>query len=234
LSRKMRLGARCVCAVALAIAAAPWAERAGAQDLETETTWWRETFDRSPLGFVDPSGHDPRLLARVYSVARDGDNSVLRATHDDTGGDVPAMHFGKAFTSAPPPLDRVRSLRWRWRVLRHPDVEGDPWADLAASVYVVVRAPALVHGGRGFKLGWLAKSGPGDTYQHGLLQIPLEAGGALGEWRSESVDLCAMYRRVYGNCEGEHVLYVGVVTDADATHSIAAAEYDDFELVTTR
>jgi hypothetical protein len=229
LSRRMRLGARGACTVALAIVVILWAELARAQ--EPETTWWRETFDRAPLGFVDPSGHDPRLLARVYSVVRDGDNSVLGATHDDTRGDVPAMHFGKAFTSAPPPLDRVRALRWRWRVLRHPDVDADPWADLAASVYVVVRAPALIHGGRGFKLGWLAKPGPDDTYQHGLLQVPLEVGGALGVWRSESVDLCAMYRRVFGSCEGEHVLYVGVVTDADATHSVAAAEYDDFELV---
>jgi hypothetical protein len=198
-----------------------------------EAAWWSETFEHGALDFVDPFKHDPRTIARVYSVERDGDNHVLHALHDETRGATPAMHYGKAFTSSPPPLDRVRALRWRWRVLRHPDVDADPWADVAASIYIVVRTPSVLHSGRGFKLGWLAKPGAGDTYQHGLLQVPLEVGGPLGEWRSESVDLCALYRRDFGSCEGEHVLYVGVVTDADATHSIAEAEYDDFELVAT-
>ena len=120
---------------------------------------------------------------------------VLHARHDDPKGAVPAMHYGEAFEAAPIPLDHVRALRWRWRVLHAPEVGGDAWADLGASVYVVTRAPALLHGGRGFKLGWLARPGPEHTYQRGLLQIPLEEGGTLGEWRSESVDLCALYRR---------------------------------------
>jgi len=222
--------------IALAIAAvllAPLPHLSAAQAAENEPVWWRETFDRTPIDFVDPFKHDARALSRVYTVERDGDGSVLHALHDDASGMTPAMHYGKAFTVSPPPLERVRALRWRWRVLRHPDVEGDPWADLAASIYVVIRSPSMLHGGRGFKLGWLAKPGAEDTYQHGLLQVPTEVGGPLGEWRSESVDLCALYRRAFGNCEGEHVLYIGVVTDADATRSVAEAEYDDFELVAT-
>lgn len=202
-----------------------------AASAQGESSWWRESFDRSSLDFVDPFHHDGHLLSHVYSVERDQDGPFLHALHDETSARTPAMHFGKAFTSGAPPLERVAALRWRWRVERHPDVSSDPWEDVAASVYVVLRTPSLLHGGRGFKLGWLAKPGPDDTYQHGLLQIPLREGGAVGEWRAESVDLCALYRRTFGACEGEHVLYVGVMTDADDTRSAAEAEYDDFELV---
>jgi hypothetical protein len=196
-----------------------------------ETVLWRESFDSGALDFFDPFGHDRRLLARVYKVIRDGDDPVLHALDDATSGAVPAIHFGHSFEESAPALDRVHALRWRWRVLRQPDVRADAWTDLGASIYVVVRAPTVLRGGRGFKLGWLAKPGPSDTYQHGLLQIPLEQGGASGGWRSESVDLCALYRRTFGPCEGEHVLYVGVMSDADGTRSVAEAEYDDFELV---
>jgi hypothetical protein len=204
----------------------------------SERTIWRESFDTPSLDFVDPARHDARELARVYTIGHDGDDPLLHALHSDPKGTVPAMHYGKAFDKSPPPLEHVRALRWRWRVLRHPDVGRDAWADLAASVYVITRVPTLLHGGRGFKLGWLAKPGPEHTYQRGLLQIPLReggggasGGGAAADWRAESIDLCALYRRTFGACEGEHVLYVGVMTDADDTRSAAEAEYDDFELV---
>ena len=72
--------------------------------------------------------------------------------------------------------------------------------------------------------------GRDDQYQHGILELPLRHDPASPEWRQENVDLCALYRKAFGPCEGEHVLYVGVVTDADGTHSIAEADYDDFEL----
>ncbi len=69
------------------------------------------------------------------------------------------------------------------------------------------------------------------AFSTGLLQIPLRHDPAGQEWHEESVaDLCALYRRAFGPCEGEHVLYVGVMTDADGTHSVAEADYDDFEL----
>jgi hypothetical protein len=226
------LRANALVAVALTLAIVPWLSFAQAQPGgPAERTLWRESFDSPSLDFVDPARHDSRALARVYSVGHDGDDPLLHALHADPNGAVPAMHYGKAFDKSPPPLDHVRALRWRWRVLRHPDVGRDPWADLAASVYVVTRAPSVLHAGRGFKLGWLAKPGPEHTFQHGILQVPLREGGAVGEWRAESVDLCALYRRTYGSCEGEHVLYVGVMTDADDTRSAAEAEYDDFELV---
>ncbi len=192
---------------------------------------WREHFDHEPLGWVDPSRHSARELARVYSVERSGERFFLHARHDVTIGDpAPAMHYGRTFQTNQPPLDQVRALEWRWRVLRHPAVARDPWLDVAASVYVVVKVPTVLPG-KGFKFGWLAKPGPSGTKQRGLLQVGLRTDPAGREWRSESVDICALYRKQFGSCEGQHVLYVGVVTDADGTKSLAEADYADFELV---
>jgi hypothetical protein len=197
----------------------------------TPAPLWQERFDHEPLGWVDPSRHSARELARVYSVQKAGERFFLHARHDVTESDPPpAMHYGRTFQSNPAPLERVRSLQWKWRVLRHPAVTRDPWLDVAASVYVVIKVPTVLPG-KGFKFAWLAKPGPSGTKQRGLLQVGLRADPAGREWRSESVDVCALYRRQYGPCEGQHVLYVGVVTDADGSKSLAEADYADFELL---
>src|SRR5262249_7908195 len=149
---------------------------------------------------------DAEQLARVYAVRSDEGASFLHAQYDGAQPSrPPAMHYGKAFEERPPPLERVRALRWRWRALRHPTVTRDAWLHLAAGVYVVIRTPSLLFGGRGFKFGWLAKPGEVGTHQHGLLQIALRTEPATREWQSESVDLCGLYRTEYGDCEGEHV-----------------------------
>ena len=89
-----------------------------------------------------------------------------------------------------------------------------------------------MRGARGFKFGWAAKPAPAGTHQVGLLQIELRHDAASVVWRQASVDLCALYRREYGPCEGEFVRYVGVTTDADGTKSVAEGDYADFEIVT--
>ena len=61
--------------------------------------------------------------------------------------------------------------------------------------------------------------------------MPVRTGGPTDEWQSEEVDLCAVYREAYGPCEGQHILYIGVVTDADGTKTIAGGDYADFELL---
>lgn len=192
---------------------------------------WSEGFRVRP-GWGDPSGHGAEELTRVYSVQREGEASWLHARHDAQSGKTPAMHFGHALANDGVPLEKVRALRFKWRVLQHPRVGADPWLDVGASVYVVFEKPGLFSGGKGFKLGWLAKPGPRGTHQRGLLQLALRADPSGPTWQSESVDLCALYRAEYGGgCAGQRVRYVGVVTDADGTKSVAEADYDDFELV---
>ncbi|RLB61819.1 MAG: hypothetical protein DRI90_10465, partial [Deltaproteobacteria bacterium] len=116
----------------------------------------------------------------------------------------------------------------------HPKITNDPWRDVAASVYVVIRRPGIFSGGRGYKFGWLAKHGPVGTTQRGLRQIERRAEPAITPWRKEAVDLCVLYRAHYGGVEGEHIRYIGVVSDADDTRSVVEADYDDFVLANRR
>lgn len=196
---------------------------------------WQERFTELPADFESPSGHTAPIIAKVYSVAKDDDGRpFLKAHHDAAPREgywtPPAVHFGRAFRDKPLPLVDSCVLRWRWRVHQHPAVTDDPWLDLAASVYVMIRPPGLIAGGQGFKFGWLAKPGPKGTDQRGLLQVALRTDPAGPAWRTETVDLCRLYRQAYGDPAKERLLYVGVVTDGDNTESVAAADYADFEL----
>ncbi|WP_394822572.1 hypothetical protein [Pendulispora albinea] len=194
--------------------------------------FWQEQFTKRPLPWLDPFDHDRDTLARVYSLRTEGAFNYLHAHYDGASKDrPPAMHYGQPFQQGPAPLDQVASLEWKWRVTRHPAAKSDAWEDCAAGIYVIIKQPSMIVGGRGFKFGWLAKPGPTGTHQHGLLQVPLRSDPAGPEWRQESVDLCALYRREYGACEGQKVLYVGVVTDGDGTKTLAEADYANFTLV---
>jgi hypothetical protein len=200
------------------------------------TIYWEEHFDHTPLRWVDPFDHAASKLAQVYSVGHEGSLFFLHARHDYTvHSPVPAMDLGMAFQHDAAPLERVRALKWRWRAIRHPNLraDDDAWLDMALGIYVVIRVPSLLKGGRGFKFGWLAKAASPGTYQRGLLQVPLRHEPAGPEWHEESVDLCGLYRHEYGPCEGEHVQYVGVTTDADGTKSVAEGDYADFAIVTS-
>ena len=198
--------------------------------------FWEERFVRADLralGWADPSKHGASALSRVYSIVREGGLSFLHARHDATARPAPpAMHLGTPFAGGTAPLDRVLRLTWRWRVTRHPAIRADPWEDVAASVYVVMKTPGLLASGKGLKLGWLARPASGAVpRQRGIVQVELRHDAAGAEWVEESVDLCDLFRRSYGPCVGERVLYVGVMTDADGTRSVAEADYADFALL---
>jgi len=197
-----------------------------------EAVFWQEHFDHRPLSWLDPFDHKADTLFRVYSLQREGSTVFLHAHHDASVDDrPPAMHYGHAFVTGAPPLEKVKALTWRWRVNKHPAVTDDGWQDMAGGVYVVTKQPSLLVGGKGFKFGWLAKPGATGEHQHGLLEVELRHDPAGSGWKTETVDLCALYRKEFGACEGQHVLYVGVVTDADGTKSVADADYADFEIV---
>jgi len=192
---------------------------------------WSENF-RAPLEWRDPQEHAARLLGLVYSIKKENGASFLHAHHDATSkGAPPAVHLGKAFDGLA--LHEVGRLRWRWRARIQPPIGDDPWQDMAAAIYVVIKAPSLLRKGRGFKFGWLARPGPSQTFQRGLLQVPLRSDPPSLEWRTEEVDVCALYRRTFGPCEAEQIVYIGVLTDSDGSKSKAEGDYAEFEIVGT-
>jgi hypothetical protein len=196
---------------------------------------WQEHFDRPRIDWVDPFNPDASVIARVYSIRTEGTFSFLHARHDFTvPSPPPAVHYGKEFGANGPSLDKVTALKWRWRVTQHPSLAAsqDAWVDVAAALYVLIRKPAVFIGSaRGFKFGWLSKPWRSGESQHGLIEESVRVDPAGPNWNAESVDLCALYEREYkSTCAGEHVLYVGVVTDADGSKSVSEADYADLEI----
>ena len=227
-----RAGRVAVLALALPVTAAALASGESDARGDDVRVYWAEHFQRSDFRWDDPMGHGQAQLDRVYAIGREGVSAFLHAKHDATTASPPkAMHYGKAFQTGAPPLDKVLALTWRWRALRHPSVGSDAWEDMSAGVYVIMKTPSLIRSGKGFKFGWLAHAGEAGTHQRGLLQVDLRHDAAGPEWKTEKIDLCALFRKEFGACEGEHVLYVGVVTDADGTKSVAEADYADFQLL---
>ena len=214
----------------------PFSENgASREEVQCLRLGWAEHFEAPVLAWIDPAHRRRETYRKVYQVEREGGGSFLRARHDARLGQASpptrAIHYGQSFVDQPIPLDRVAELSWRWRVWQHPEVDANPWVDLAASIYFVLVPPTILANGTGFKLGWLARPGPSGNRQRGLVQIPIRNGGTTGEWRMEMVDPCALYRQTFGSCEGASVTYIGVVSDADDTQSVAAADYADFELL---
>lgn len=188
---------------------------------------WAEHMT-GPLDWSSPSKHKPADIQAVYSLeTRDGAR-VLHARHDGSKGPSP-VHYGHVFAK-PPRLADACHLSFRWRVTRHPAVGADAWSDLGASVYAITRVPGALSKGRGLKLGWTAKPAPTGTYQRGILQVPLRSGVGSGGLLQEQVDLCALYRAQWGEPADERLQYIGVVTDADGSKSVAEADYADFVL----
>jgi hypothetical protein len=195
---------------------------------------WEERFDRAaPDTWVSPSRASDEVIAQVYTVTSADGERFLHAEHNARApAHPPAVHWGREWRDAPIPLSSACSLSWRWRVTEHPNVRENPWADVAVSVYVVMSQPGLFSSGKGFKFGWLKKAGPSGTKQRGLIQIALRTDAASDAWHREQVDLCRLYAQHYGNPDEEKLVYVGVVSDADDTDSIAKGDYDDFVLST--
>jgi hypothetical protein len=195
---------------------------------------WEESFAQ-PLDWGSPSHHDAATIRRIYTLASDESGPFLRAQHDAARrpgySPPPAVHYGHAFADGAAPLAANCILEWKWRVLEHPAQAKDAWEDVAASLYVVLRPPGLFTGGRGFKFGWLSRPSPAGTKQRGLYQIELRHDPAGPGWQTERVDLCVLAKQLYdASPEKEQLRYIGVVTDADGTHSSARADYAHFRL----
>ena len=190
----------------------------------------------NPKQLATPQTDMRHEVRSIYSVEVDGDRNYLHAKYDVIRGKPKkAIHLGRVFGEKQVALSGVKYLEWRWRVRQQPSLvdslKEDPWLDMAVSVYVLIKKPSFIFNGQGFKFGWLAIKGPTNTTQRGLRQIQMRTGDLSGLWVEEQVDLCALYEKYYGSCDGEYVEYIGVMTDADGTKSIAEGDYSDLRVV---
>jgi hypothetical protein len=132
----------------------------------------------------------------------------------------------------------AHTLRWKWRAQTFP-VGGNECAegkhDSAAVVYA-----SWKRGLRWYALKYVWSSvGPKSATcdgRRGLFvaqdTILLESGGPTDEWRSETIDLRADFRRHFedGRVDADVPDFVGlgIMSDGDQTHSESAADYAAF------
>lgn len=123
------------------------------------------------------------------------------------------------------------TLRWRWRVLRHPpganpDLRGRD--DRAAGIMVVVRRGFFPWSWRALLYQWTPAAQAGtwsrSPYSGNVRTLVLRDAAADSIWRDESRDLEADLIRAFGERPGS-IEAIGVICDSDNTGGVAEAEF---------
>ncbi len=123
-------------------------------------------------------------------------------------------------------------LTWKWRVNSLPEGAKEDKKDAndsGASVYIIFKG--------NFKLNNILKyvwsstlpegTVTGSPYNKNAKIIVLRSGGTdTGKWVTEKVNIRQDYKRLFGK-EPPPVEGIAILSDADNTRSVAAADYDD-------
>jgi DUF3047 family protein len=221
-----------VTAVALVICwvMMPFPERAEGQ-IAGDQTKALDTFETDqPLTF--PQNWQVRgneeVARDVYQIAEENGNHFLHAHAEKQ--DV-QIGLTRSFQTKEFPV-----LQWRWRVKQLPtggNERATKTNDSAAGVYVVFDSTVVP---RVLKYVWSSTLPVGTQLTSPVYWrckvIVLESGPGQGnEWKTETVDVYRAYKNAFEAEPGE-VQGIAVLTDSDATKSIADADYDDFALLT--
>lgn len=135
---------------------------------------------------------------------------------------------------------RAKKLSWSWRALKLPKA-GDECvaknADSAAVIYV-----SWKRGLRWYTLKYVwssvgRKGAICDRKRNPFLAqqtVILQSGAPLNEWKRESIDLKAEFRKHFEdgdpNASVPDLLGIGLMSDGDQTESESSADYADFVL----
>jgi hypothetical protein len=162
----------------------------------------------------------------VYRVAEENGPHFLHAYADKQ--DV-QIGLTRTFQSKEFPV-----LQWRWRVQKLPpggDESAKKTNDSAAAVYVVFDSSVIP---RAIKYVWSSTLPVGTritspVYGRGKVVVLQSGPSQLNEWRQETVNVYEDYKNLFGREPGE-AQGIAVLTDSDATKSVAEADYADFIL----
>jgi hypothetical protein len=188
-----------------------------------------DDFSTSKLGGL-PFGWEIRdpLGKKVYSIKEENGDQYLHAY--DTINSV--LILKKVSWD----INTYPKLKWRWKAIALPKGGNERHGatnDSAAAVYVLFKNKWYIPIPKYIKYVWSTTLPHGDVFLYKLFRgvIVLESGDTkLNQWLIETVDVAADYRKIYGE-EPSRIVGIGIITDANATHSSAEAHYDDFEIV---
>ena len=172
---------------------------------------------------LDPAWDELRYRGRTeYSVRADSAGPVLRGE---------ARGTNSALVRRLAPGELPARLRWRWRVLRHPDgadtaIRGGD--DRAAAVFVIVKRSWLPWRTRALIYQWAPVSPDAawspSPYARDIRVLTLRRDPAGAEWAWEERDVRADLEAAFGRLPPA-VEAIGVICDSDNTNGVAIAEF---------
>ncbi|MBI4212255.1 MAG: DUF3047 domain-containing protein [Deltaproteobacteria bacterium] len=161
---------------------------------------------------------------KVYKVTEESGERFLRAYDDNDYSIIIFNHFEWDIKKYP-------ILSWRWRATTLPQgafENNDELNDSACGVSVGIGRLD----GKALKYVWSSSLPVGTivTRREGSLKIKvLDQGTAkVGQWQSHTIDVVKDYKELFGEDLGRDPTGVGILTDANATHTKAGCDYDDF------
>ncbi len=130
--------------------------------------------------------------------------------------------------------DTYEWLSWRWRVdrlIEREDLTRKEGSDAAARVYVYFETPGLPWQKRNLDYVWSAHLPVGTIINSAFSSqskiIVVDSGPErLGTWQTVHRNIEEDYKRCFGQ-DPPDVVAIGLMTDADNTHSEAVAYFDD-------
>jgi hypothetical protein len=187
-----------------------------------------EDFEEGPLDGLPP-GWKARRYGNAgqppYRIREEGGNRFLRA--EDRGENV--MLYKEVRWNA----QEYPYLGFRWRIRAVPegaDERREDKADSAAGLYLSYRrrlgiVPESV------KFVWSGSLAEGSAFRRRGVGMPWTvvagSGAPDGSWRTFVFRTEDVFRETFGSDPGDRPLGIGLLTDANSTGSLAAADYDD-------
>lgn len=214
---KAFLAAALVFSAGLALSSSPAPERIVLED-----------FENAPLDGLPP-GWKPRGFGEAgkspYAIGEEDGNRFLRA--EDRGENV--MLYKEVRWNA----REYPYLSFRWRIRAVPegaDERVEDKADSAAGLYLSYRRKLGIIP-ESVKFVWSGAIAAGSAFRRPGIGMPWTvvagSGGPDDSWRTFVFRTEDVYRKTFGKDPGDRPLGIGILSDANNTGSLAAADYDD-------
>lgn len=195
-----------------------------------------EDFESTPVGEL-PVGWSWRdrddAKEKPYRVREVDGNRYLEATDDGQ-----SVILGREIRWN---LDEYPYISFRIRVNEIPEGGDERYGetvDSAAGIYVTYKKKMLGRIPESVKFVWSSTLPVGAaTIRQGIgrpWQVVIGSGeDGLGEWRTYVFDLRDAYRKTFRGNPGHRPEGIGILSDANSTHSKAYADYDDIRVLRT-
>jgi len=187
-----------------------------------------EDFEEGPVDGLPP-GWKARRYGNAeqppYRIHEERGNRFLRA--EDRGENV--MLYKEVRWNA----REYPYLSFRWRIRSVPegaDERREDKADSAAGLYLSYRRKVGIVP-ESVKFVWSGLLPPGSAFRRPGMGMPWTvvagSGAPDGSWRTFVFRTEDVYRKTFGKDPGDRPLGIGLLSDANSTGGLAAADYDD-------